>query len=406
MKLKRIAITGLGIVSPHGNEPSQVFDALCAGRSAIVFHEDHGIVLAPSSVDVDATAPRTRQSGVDRVSQFAIRAGESALADAGWSPDESPWAPDRAGIFVGTGFGGTAAVSEACRRFFGGERIPPLSVVAGMANAPAAHLAIRTGFTGPVLTFSVACASSSVAIAAGAKDIALGEIDMALVGGAEAPLVASMIASWQAMHTLATVREGDAGASCRPFSATRSGLALGEGAAFLVLEDLEAARRRGTRIYAELAGSGTSCDAAHLTKPHVDGQVRAMRAAIRQADLSPADIRYCNAHGTATVVGDETESQSIVKLWGNDLDALRISSTKSMHGHLLGAAGAIETLVTTLALHTQRLPPSAHCDDPDDACRVPLIADGVESHPTMEAAITNSFAFGGTNSSLVLRRAH
>jgi 3-oxoacyl-[acyl-carrier-protein] synthase II len=405
MNLRSVAITGLGIVAPQGNEPMRVFDALCAGRSGIVHHADYGIVLAPSSVDDDRSQPRVRQSGVDRVSQFAIRAGEDALTDAGWSPDRAPWPAHRVGIYVGTGFGGTAAVSEAVRRFHGGERIPPLSVVSGMANAPAAHLSIRTGFTGPVLTFSVACASSSVAIAAGAKDIAFGEVDAALVGGAEAPLVASMIASWDAMHTLAAVHPEDASASCRPFSASRSGLALGEGSAFLVLEDIEAARRRGARIYAVLAGSGTSCDAAHLTKPHVDGQIRAMRAAMRQADVSPADIGYCNAHGTATVVGDEIEAQSIAQLWGDDLDKLRISSTKAMHGHLLGAAGAIEMVVTTLALHTQRLPPSAHCDDPDDACPLPLIRHGAEDHPTLAAAITNSFAFGGTNSSLVLRRA-
>ena len=405
MSRRRIAITGLGIVAPHGNEPVVVFEALCRGRSAVAFDEALGTVVASVDSIEAGLGARGRQAGVDRVSQFAIAAGDSALVDAGWSRDASPWDPDRSGIYVGTGFGGTAAVGEAVRRFHVGERIPPLSVVAGMANAAAAHLAIRTAFTGPVLTFSVACASSSIAIAAGARDIALGDIDVALVGGAEAPLVASMVASWQAMHTLASVRDDDAGASCRPFSASRTGLALGEGAAFLVLEDLEAARDRGVRIYAELAGSGTSCDATHLTKPDAGGQMRAMRAAIRQAGVTPRDIGYCNAHGTATLVGDQIETRSITDLWGEDLPGLRVSSTKALHGHMLGAAGAIEALVTTLALHEQMLPPSAHCEDQDEACRLPLVDVAAGRPIRLEAAITNSFAFGGTNSSLVLRRA-
>ena len=404
MRPRRIAITGLGVVAPQGNRPDRVFDALCRGESAIVFVEAFGTVVAPVSLDDDAAQPRVRQSGVDRVSQLAVESGRQALADAGWSRGASPWDEDRAGIYVGTGFGGTTAVSEAVRRFHGDQRIPPLTVVASMANAPAAHLAIDTGFTGPVLTFSVACASSSIAIATGAKDIAQGEIDVALVGGSEAPLVASMIASWQALQTLATVHADDAGASCRPFSATRTGLALGEGSAFLVLEELEAARRRGARVYATIAGSGISCDAAHLTKPQVDGQVRAMRAAIRQAGLLPQDIGYCNAHGTATIVGDVAETQSIHTMWQNDLGALRVSSTKALHGHLLGAAGAIEALVTTLSVHHRRLPRSAHCEDVDDACRLPLVTADDEHCPGLEAAITNSFAFGGTNSSLVIRR--
>jgi len=404
MKARRIAITGLGIVAPQGNRPDVVFDALCRGESAIVFNGGFDTVVAPVLLEGEAAKTRIRQAGVDRVSQLAIEAGDQALADAGWSRDASPWTEERSGIYVGTGFGGTAAVGEAVRRFHGGQRIPPLSVVAGMANAPAAHLAIRTGFSGPVLTYSVACASSSVAIASGAKDIALDEIDVALVGGTEAPLVASMIASWQALQTLASPRADDPGASCRPFSASRTGLALGEGSAFIVLEELDAARRRGAHIYAELAGSGTSCDAAHLTKPQVDGQVRAMRAAIRDAGLAPKDIGYCNAHGTATIVGDVAETQSISALWGDDLARLRVSSTKALHGHLLGAAGAIEALVTTLAVHHRRLPRSAHCEDPDAACGLPLVAARDEDCPTLDAAITNSFAFGGTNSSLVIRR--
>ena len=401
---RRVVVTGLGVVSPHGNRPPAVFDALCAGRSAVAWDDELATVTARSRLDTDGTAPRARQSGVDRVSQLAIAAGLDALGDAGWTADAAPWSADRAGIYAGTGFGGTSTVSEAVRRFHADERIPPLSVVGAMANAAAAQLAIRSGFHGPALTFSVACASSSVAISSGAKDIAAGEIDVALVGGAEAPLVPSMVASWKAMHTLAERHVDDAAASSRPFSRSRTGLVLAEGSAFLVLEEFEHARRRGARIYAELAGSGTTCDAAHLTKPQVDGQVRAMRAALARSGLAPDEIGYYNAHGTATLVGDEVEAESIRTVWGDALPSLRVSSTKSMHGHLLGAAGALEALVTTLAIHTGRVPPNAHCDDRDAACALPLIGVGAAQPVALQAAMSNSFAFGGTNSSLVFRR--
>lgn len=401
MNRRRVAITGLGVIAPQGNDPDAVFDALCAGRSAIEPRDDHTVV-APCRFDPLAWFTRMQLAGTDRVTQFAVAAAECARSDARWP--SAGYASDRAGVYVGTGFGGAAAVDEAYRRFHRGERVPPLSVVGAMANAPAAQIAMRAGITGPVLSYSVACASSSVAIAAGAKDIALGDIDIALVGGSEALLVAGMIAAWQAMQTLAAPRADDVAASCRPFSASRTGLVLGEGAAFMVLEDLDAARERGARIYAEIAGTGLSCDASHLTKPDVEGQVKAMRAALASAGMSPGDIRYCNAHGTATLVGDVVEAQSIKRVWGDALPGLRVSSTKAMHGHLLGAAGALEALVTTLALYRQTMPPNAHCDDVDPACDIPLVQREAAHDLQLVAAISNSFAFGGTNSVIAFRR--
>lgn len=399
---RRVAITGLGVVCSHGDDPVVVFDAMCTGRNAIRVDVDSQVPVAAADFDPSRWLTGMQHIGMDRVSQFAIAAAESAKADAGWSEARAPWPEDRIGVYVGTGFGGTASVSEAYRRFHQKARIPPLSVVAAMSNAPAAHIAMRSGITGPVLTYSIACASSSVAIAAGAKDIAFGEIDAALVGGTEAQLLAPMIATWDAMMTLAKAREPDPSASSRPFSASRTGLVLGEGAAFLVIEDLEGAIRRGARIYAEISGTGLSCDAAHLARPQVKGQVLAMRAAIRSAGLEPRDIGYCNAHGTATAVGDVVESESIRALWGSDLDVLRVSSTKAMHGHLLGAAGAIEALITTLAIHRAQVPLNANCEDPDPVCDIPLVLGESEHQPKLKAAICNSFAFGGTNSSLVL----
>ena len=398
---RRVAITGLGLVAPHGNDAGAVFDALCAGTSAIE-RLDHATVVARCDFDPSPWFTRMQLSGVDRVSQVAVAAAELARADAGWH-DDALFDPDRAAIHVGTGFGGAAAVDDAYRRFSRGDRISPLSVVATMSNAPAAHIAMRTGITGTVLSHSVACASGTVAIAAGARAIVDDEVDVALVGGAEALLVAPMIAAWQAMQTLAAPLDGEPGASSRPFSVSRSGLVLGEGAAFLVLEEYEAATRRGAHIYAEIAGTGLSCDASHLTKPDARGQVKAMATALEAAGLAPRDVGYCNAHGTATRIGDPVEAAAIRSLWGDDLPTLRVSSTKALHGHLLGAAGALEALITALALDRGRLPPNAHCEDPDPACGLPFV-DLDEGHP-IEAAISNSFAFGGTNAVLALRRA-
>ena len=401
MNGRRVAITGLGVVAPQGNDPGTVFEALCAATSAVERRDDQTVV-APCRFDPSPWFTRMQLAGVDRVSQFAVAAAESARADAQWSSNSH--ASDRTGVYVGTGFGGAAAVEEAYRRFHRGERVPPLSVVGAMANAAAAQVAMRAGITGPVLSYSVACASSSVAIAAGAKDIAAGDVDTALAGGSEALLVGGQIAAWQALQTLAAPRDDDVAASCRPFSASRTGLVLGEGAAFMVLEDLDRARERGARIYAEIAGTGLSCDASHLTKPDATGQTKAMRAALASARLSPAEVGYCNAHGTATLVGDVVEAQSIRAVWGESLPRLRVSSTKSMHGHLLGAAGALEALVTALALHRQTMPPSAHCGDADPACDLPLLRDRAQHDASLSAAISNSFAFGGTNSVLAFRR--
>ena len=403
MPRRRVAVTGLGVIAPQGNEPGVVFDALCAGRSAIVQRDD-GVVVAPCRFDPAPWFTRLQLAGTDRVSQFAVAAAESAGVDAGWTAGHRPCAPRRAGVYVGTGFGGAGAVEEAYRRFNREERIPPLSVVGAMANAPAAHIAMRMGITGPVLTYSVACASASVAIAAGAKDVASGEVDMAIVGGTEALLVPGLIAAWRAMQTLASPHDGDPATSCRPFSTSRTGLVLGEGAAFMVLEDLDAARRRGARVYAEVAGTGLSCDASHLTKPDAAGQIAAMRSALRSAGLSPADVGYCNAHGTATIVGDLVEAQSINAVWGDDLRHLCVSSTKALHGHLLGAAGALEAMITVLALYCRMLPPNANCNDPDPSCDLPLVLGDVTHARNLDAAISNSFAFGGTNAVIAFRR--
>lgn len=399
--MERIAVTGLGVVSPHGDSPDGLFDALLQGRSAIapVFPELPRPAAA-ATVDFDASRwfTKLQLAGVDRVSQLAVAAAELAMHDAGAAEAA---APERRGVYMGCGMGGAAALEAAYR---GGSRVPPLTIPAFMPNAPAAHIAMRRQARGPVLTYSVACASSSVAIAEAAKALRSGEVDLAIAGGAESLIVPGVVLAWQAMQTLAAFAPGEAAGCCRPFAADRSGFALGEGAACLVLEPMDKARARGATILAELAGWGLSCDASHLTKPDAEGQRRAIAAALGMAGLAAADIGYCNAHGTATRVGDPIEREALAAIWGEHLDGLRVSSTKSMHGHLLGAAGALEAVITVLALRRRQLPPNAFCREVDPACRLNLVRGGEADAPGLEAAISNSFAFGGTNSVLLFRR--
>lgn len=396
-----VAVTGVGVVSPHGNDAQVMFDALMRGESAIraVFPE-LAKPAAAATVDFDPMAWFTKLQlvGVDRVSQFAVAAASLALRDAGLERFDDPC---RVGLYIGCGMGGAAALETAYRS---GGRVPPLTIPSFMPNAPAAQIALRHGVQGPVLTYSVACASSAVAMAEAASAVERGEVDLAIAGGSEALIVPGVVLAWQALQTLATFAPGEEAYSCRPFATDRCGFVLGEGAAFVVLEPNAAARARGARAYARLAGWGTSCDAVHLTKPDAAGQQRAIRQALARARLEPRDVGYCNAHGTATRAGDVVESEALAALWGDDLATLRVSSTKALHGHLLGGAGALEAVITVKALHQRRLPPNAHCTTPDPSCRLNLVGEPGLEAPGLVAALSNSFAFGGTNSALVFTR--
>jgi len=396
-----VAVTGLGVVAPHGDDPGSLFDALLRGDSALepVFPElPKPAVAARAAFDASRWFTKLQLAGVDRVSQLAVAAADLAMRNAGAVGEIDP---ERIGVFAGCGMGGAAALEAAYR---GGGRVPPLTIPAFMPSAPASHVAMRQGVQGPVLTYSVACASSSVAIAEAAKAVQRGDVELAIAGGSEALVVPGVVLAWQAMQTLASVRPGEEASAVRPFASDRSGFALGEGAAFLVLESAERARRRGARTYARLAGWGLSCDATHLTKPDAPGQARALRQALRLAGLQPRDVGYCNAHGTATRIGDVVERDALAEVWGGDLDRLRVSSTKALHGHLLGAAGALEAVATVLALHRRALPPNMHGAAPDPACALNLVAPGDTAAPELHAAISNSFAFGGTNSVLLFCR--
>lgn len=408
MNARAVVVTGMGVVAPHGDSPVALFDALMQGRSAIqpVFPElTKPAAAATVAFDAGRWFTKLQLAGVDRVSQFAVAAAELAMQDAGAAGTVEP---ERIGVFAGCGMGGAAALEAAYRsghaQSGGSGRVPPLTIPAFMPNAPASHVAMRQGVHGPVLTYSVACASSSLAIAEAAKAVARGDVDLAIAGGSEALIVPGVVMAWQAMQTLAMFAPGEAADAVRPFAADRSGFALGEGAAFVVLESAEHAKARGAKSYATLAGWGSSCDATHLTKPDAPGQARALRQALKMADSTPRDIGYCNAHGTATRIGDEVEAKALADVWGADIDTLKVSSTKALHGHLLGAAGALEAVITVMALYKQQLPPNAHCVMPDPACALNLVLEPGHSTPDIQAAISNSFAFGGTNSVLLFKR--
>ncbi|HEY4372907.1 MAG TPA: beta-ketoacyl-[acyl-carrier-protein] synthase family protein [Burkholderiales bacterium] len=407
---RRVAVTGLGLIGPHGGaEPGgaqAAFEALMAGQSAVTLWDHPAAAqlnapaaVAPTPFDASHWFTRLQLAGVDRFSQFAVAAAELARADAGLAAYDAA-----TGVYLGSGMGGAAAIEDAYASAQKSGRVSPLTVPATMPNAGAAHIAMRNGLHGPVYTYSIACASSAVAIAEAAKAIAAGELDCAIAGGSEALLLPGVIRAWQAMHTLAEPA-AQAERSSRPFAVDRAGLVLGEGAAVLVLEPLEAARARGARLYAEIAGSGVSCDATHLTKPDTAGQVRALTMALARAGLAPAEVGYCNAHGTATQAGDMVEAASLAQVWGEALPQLAVSSTKSMHGHLLGAAGALEAAITVLALYNRALPPSMFCEMPDPECALALVHTPGTQAPELKAAISNSFAFGGTNVVLAFRRA-
>jgi 3-oxoacyl-[acyl-carrier-protein] synthase II len=273
-----------------------------------------------------------------------------------------------------------------------------------MNNAPASWIGLEHGATGPNLTFSTACSSSAVAIGEAARRVASGEIEVAIAGGAEACLNLGTLKAWEALRTLAVEDPKDPSASCKPFSKNRSGLVLGEGAAMVILEDRDRALARGATIHAEIAGYGLVTDATHITRPSVEGQAAAIRAALDNAHMGAADIGYINAHGTGTQDNDGVETAAIKEVFGKSAYAVPVSSTKSMHGHLLGAAGALELVVAVVAMERGVIPPTRNLQVPDPECDLDYVAHSSRSVPALEAVLSSSFAFGGTNAVLIARR--
>jgi 3-oxoacyl-(acyl-carrier-protein) synthase len=412
--MRRVAITGLGVVSAAGIGTPAFFDALLSARSGIravdiPFPTGAESVLAGAiDFDPDPHFSRARLLTMDRVSQFALVAGREAMAQAGLGDTASlqtSFAPERFGVSLGTGSGGASSTDVAYTALLEQKvaRLRPMTVVLAMNNAIAAHVSMEFGLKGPSSTISNACASSATSIGEAFRQIRHGYADAMLAGGSEALLNRGTIKAWQAMHTLARPHTDGAETSCRPFSADRSGLVLAEGAAMLVLEEWESAKRRGATILAELCGYASTTDAHHLTQPDAQGQARAMTLALADAKLQTSDIGYLNAHGTATDVGDVVET-SAVKLAFQDLAArLPISSSKGVHGHAMGAAGAMEFIASVMALRAGTLPPTAFLHKPDPRCDldyVPLIPRDAKG---LRAVMSNSFAFGGSNAVLIAK---
>ncbi len=394
--------------SPVGCGSQPFFEALLAGRSGIrrlsAAFADRLTARIGGEVEFDSSRfSKPKLALLDRFSQFALCAAQEAVSDSGVAFDER--LQERCGVYLGTGMGGALTLEAGYEDLYlqGKDRLPPYTVLRTMHNAAAAHISIDFGLRGPTCTYSTACASSAIAIGEAYRAIRHGYADAAIAGGAESLLTLGVLRAWEALRTLATEDADDPGSSCRPFSKDRTGLVLGEGAGMVVLEDLEQARARGARIYAELAGYGAASDASHLAKPEIGGQVRAMRLALADAGMAPDAIDYVNAHGTATLAGDVVETSAIKQAFGAHARALAVSSTKSMHGHLMGAAGAVEFAVAVLAVARGAIPPTANLRVPDADCDLDYVPKTGRDGARVRAAMSNSFAFGGSNAVLIAR---
>lgn len=407
--MARVVVTGLGVIAPVGQSVKDVFDNVVAGKSGIravtaeTHPSPHALVAGQVDFDPERHWPRHKWTMLDRATQFALAAAKEAVADAGLELGEEESL--RAGVYWGTGSGGAATTEESYRILYaeGKPRLRPSTVVQGMSNAAAAQISIAHGLRGPVLNISTACSSSAMSIGEGVRAIRSGDADVIVAGGSEALITYGNLRAWDATQAMAHADPADPSRSCKPFAADRSGLVLGEGAAVLILENAERAARRGAHIYGEIVGYGNASDAEGMSKPAADGQVRAMRLALANGGVAPDVVGYVNAHGTATRVGDVVETSAIREVFGGKGQAPCVSSTKAVHGHLMGAAGALEMLIALMALERGVVPPTAHLDQPDPECDldyVPNEARRVE----LRGVMSNSFGFGGMNSVLVARR--
>jgi nodulation protein E len=399
--MRRVVITGAGTISALGRNATEFAESLREGRPGITPIEscEMGDIRFRNGAEVKNYSHTPyfedrRADFMDRFAQFAVIAAREAVEDAGvvWTPELR----ETAAIITGSCVGGQSTEDlgfvEVYKKRL--NRVHPLTIPKTMANAGASHISMEFGITGPSYTISTACSSAGHAIGQAFWMVRSGATDLALTGGSEAPFSYGILKAWEAMRVVSPE-------TCRPFSKDRKGMILGEGAAMLVLEPLEAAEARGARIHAEILGFGMSADACHITQPSSEGAARAMRAALRDARLPGEQIGYINAHGTATLANDPTETSAIRSVFGAHAGRLALSSTKSMHGHALGAAAALECLATTIALRDGVLPPTANYREPDPDCDLDVIPNQARCKQ-VEFALSNSFAFGGLNAVLVL----
>jgi len=407
--VREVVITGLGIVSPIGQSAAEVLDHLLEVRSGIRLWSAAGHKKTfPAGLvegDFDGAFERKDLPYLDRLTKIGVAAADQALADAGL-PSNCADLDLRAGVFAGTVCGGTETQCQWLRDYSVEDKqtARPFTIMAGMHNAPTAWISIRHQIAGPVITHTAACASSGVAIGDAMRWIRHGDLDLAIAGGGEAALIPPFMGAWDGLRALARPDPDDVGRSCRPFSRNRSGLVLAEGAVFFVLESAEHARARGAVPYATLSGYGVACDAYHVGAPHSRGQTAAITAALRDAGLRPSDLSYINAHATATPMGDPVEVTSLRDALGDAADEVPVSSTKAQHGHMLGAASAMELAVCVLAMKHSFLPATAFLDDIDPACALRHVPNAVERDVQIRHTLSLSAGFGGTNTALVLSK--
>ncbi len=402
MRPRRVAVTGLGAICALGQNVSEFWDAACAGRCGIgpIQSVDTSTLRFSNGAQVDGYDPGkyfdpNAAAFLDTFSQFAIVAAREALRNSGLKLTSE--IRERTAIVTGSCIGGQSTQDAQFVELYRRDqcRVHPLTILRTMANAGASQISMEFETTGPAFTVSTACSSSNHAIGLAFHMIRDGKAEVAITGGSEAPFSYGLLKAWEALRVVSPD-------TCRPFSKDRRGLILGEGGAMLILEPLEAAKARGATIYAEIVGFGLSSDAHHITQPSVDGPVRAMRAALVDGRLKPEQIGYINAHGTGTRSNDAIETRAIRKLLGQNASRLVASSTKSLHGHALGAAGAIEAVCTILALRDGIIPPTVNYQTPDPECDLDVVPNHARNLK-IECAISNSFAFGGLNAVLAFR---
>lgn len=411
MALRRVVVTGLGMLSPLGTDVESTWAGIVAGRSGIRTIEHFDTEKFPTKFaglvpefDMDQYLPSKEARKMDIFVQYGMVAGIQAVKDSGIEATDQN--RGRIGVAVGSGIGGLTGIEENHKKLLEGgpRKVSPFFVPGSIINMIAGNLSIHFGFQGPNFATVTACTSGTHSIGFAAQQIMLGTADVMVAGGSEKASCELGMAGFSAARALSTRNDDPQGAS-RPWDRDRDGFVLADGAGMVVLEEYEHARARGAKIYAEVIGYGMSGDAYHMTAPPEDGHgaAAAMRNALHSAGINPEQVDYINAHGTSTKMGDVAEISAVKQVFGNAADKLAISSTKSMVGHLLGAAGAVEAIFTLLAMRDNVAPPTINLDNPDEGCDLNLVAKEAQSR-TIDIALSNSFGFGGTNGSLLFRK--
>ena len=410
--MNRVVVTGIGIIAPLGIGREAFWSALVAGKSGVSQIEEFDTTNLKTTIAASCRSFKAadffderESSRLDRVSQMAIVATDLALRDAGLSNEEVD--NYDTGIILGTGFGGQGSIEDFYAAFYLNDRSKrsAVAIPKSMYNASAANVSMRFKARGPNITVTTACSSGANAIGQAAHAIRYGQAERMITGGADAPVIQSVMDAWKDMRVLSTKNEIPERA-CKPFSATRDGFVLGEAAAMLILENRALALARGAKIYAEVIGYGSTADASHITLPNPDGEAQAILRALKDAGISNVEIDYINAHGTATKLNDASETEAIKRVFGSRAYEIPVSSIKSMLGHSMGASGAVEFVATILALNEHMIPPTINFEERDPQCDLDYVTEGarnMQSAAGRRTAMSNSFGFGGNNAVLVAR---